>query len=238
MPQSLQSRIAIHRIKDAMLLEGRVVDNATHAHHAMQVTWAVGEPARLSLDEPLTGGIVVIEGGVRHALRLERGVVCLLEPQGEVAQGIRQRWLRGEASVVRERPVESCDPEELFASLSHHAAPRKGDPRVTHVLDWLDQLEEQGRWREAELSSAARRVHLSASRFRHLFAERVGSSWRSYIRWRRALVATKLALEGKGLTQAAHAAGYADSAHLSRQFKELFGFTPSSAVGFSRFVQG
>jgi AraC-like DNA-binding protein len=39
------------------------------------------------------------------------------------------------------------------------------------------------------------------------------------------------------LTQAAHAAGFYDSAHFSRCFKEWFGIKPSAVYNNSRIVQ-
>jgi len=39
------------------------------------------------------------------------------------------------------------------------------------------------------------------------------------------------ALEGASLTEAAHAAGFFDSAHFSRTFRQTFGFAPSTVLG-------
>jgi len=183
--------------------------------------------------------VLVVEGGVRHALRLERGVLCLLEPEGRTARAIRKRLLTDDADVIAEAPLSVLEePSALLAAIATESLASALDERIARVLAWLDELESSDRWQEVSLPNALGLVHLSESRFRHLFADEVGSSWRSYLVWRRALVAASLALRGATLTEAAHAAGYADSAHLSRQFKALFGFTPSKAVGFSRYVQG
>jgi AraC-like DNA-binding protein len=46
-----------------------------------------------------------------------------------------------------------------------------------------------------------------------------------------------LVAKGNNLTDAAHASGYADSAHLSRQFSDLFGVTPGAFAKNSHFLQ-
>lgn len=50
---------------------------------------------------------------------------------------------------------------------------------------------------------------------------------RRYVLWQRLRAAVELALKGATLTDAAHAAGMSDSAHLSRTFREMFGVAPS-----------
>ncbi len=224
--------------------EGRVVDNEPHRHHAMQVVWSRDGAAEvISEGGGRTGATVVVEGGQPHAVRLNDGVVALLEAQSVLARAIRTRWL-GEASVAvvsqqPRTPVSLQNTAELLRELapSEPQTPREDDPRIEAVLAWLDELERTGRWSEVSLAGALRRVHLSEGRFGHLFSQRVGTPWRSYLVWRRALVAVTLATRGATLTEAALEAGYSDSAHLARQFKGLFGYAPSRALAFSRFVQ-
>ena len=70
-------------------------------------------------------------------------------------------------------------------------------------------------------------MFLSPSRFAHLFVEHVGLPYRRYQLWRklsRALVAIG---EGKTLSAAAQQGGFADSAHLTRTFYQMFGMPPS-----------
>jgi AraC-like DNA-binding protein len=42
---------------------------------------------------------------------------------------------------------------------------------------------------------------------------------------------------GVSLTTAAHEAGFADSAHLSRTFKRMFGMTPSDLFKNDQYIQ-
>ena len=78
------------------------------------------------------------------------------------------------------------------------------------------------------LVDAAAHVGLSSGRARHLFVESTGLSFRTYILWLRLTKALELFSAGASLTEAAHAAGFSDSSHLSRTFRRMFGIAPDS----------
>jgi AraC-like DNA-binding protein len=78
------------------------------------------------------------------------------------------------------------------------------------------------------LTAVARAVHLSPDRFRHLFIEETGIALRPYVLWLRLERALAAYIAGRTLTEAAYAGGFADSAHLSRTFKRMFGISPAS----------
>jgi len=77
------------------------------------------------------------------------------------------------------------------------------------------------------LASLARAVHCSPSRLAHRFREATGVPLRRYVLWCRLRGAVEAAMRGSSLTEAAHAAGFADAAHLSRTFRATFGIVPS-----------
>ncbi|MEO8445525.1 MAG: AraC family transcriptional regulator, partial [Gammaproteobacteria bacterium] len=79
-----------------------------------------------------------------------------------------------------------------------------------------------------QLGQVAAAVHLSPERFRHLFVEQTGVRFRAYILWLRLESALGAYVAGKSLTEAAYAGGFADSAHLSRTFKKMFGIAAAS----------
>ena len=70
---------------------------------------------------------------------------------------------------------------------------------------------------------ASEGVFLSPSRLRHLFVEQTGLAFKTYVLWLRLQRALRAYADGANLTEAAHAAGFADSAHFSRTFKRTFG---------------
>jgi ribosome-associated protein len=69
------------------------------------------------------------------------------------------------------------------------------------------------------LRDAATLVGLSPGRTRHLFVQHTGLPFRTWLLWHRLVRALEGWSDGDSLTEAAHAAGFADSAHLSRTFR-------------------
>jgi AraC-like DNA-binding protein len=77
------------------------------------------------------------------------------------------------------------------------------------------------------LAELCRRAGLSSSRFLHLFKEVTGVPLRRYRIWNRIGAAARAVAQGQSLTDAAHAAGFASSAHFSSAFRDMFGMTPT-----------
>ncbi|MBS0389468.1 MAG: helix-turn-helix transcriptional regulator, partial [Proteobacteria bacterium] len=84
--------------------------------------------------------------------------------------------------------------------------------------------------RAVQLRDIAAAVHLSPERFRHLFLAETGVRFRAYVLWLRLELSLAAYVAGNSLTDAAHAGGFADSAHLSRTFKKMFGITAASVL--------
>lgn len=58
----------------------------------------------------------------------------------------------------------------------------------------------------------------------------MGVSVKRFLLWLRVLRAAQLAHQTRDLTELAHAAGFADSAHMSRSFVDLLGQPPSHTL--------
>jgi AraC-like DNA-binding protein len=98
------------------------------------------------------------------------------------------------------------------------------DPRILSAIDYINQHLD----RPITLDEVASHACLSPSRFRHLFSEQTSMGLRPYILWRRFLLTWELIMKGATVSQAAHATGFADAAHLSRTSTRTFGFAPSA----------
>lgn len=232
----------VRRDGDVVWVAGPITDNRPHKHQALQITWAApGTTARLRFGDTLIeGSCLGVDGDVEHMLTVSRGLVALIDGKAALARHLRTRFLADADAAIIDGPTWDGAfeaPDDLMSVLAGPVVDAHADARVHRVLEWLDTLERSGTWAEVTLDGALAIANLSEGRFLHLFSETVGTPWRSYLVWRRALVAMAVALDGASLTEAAQHSGYADSAHLSRQFVALFGVTPFAFARHSQFVQ-
>ena len=97
----------------------------------------------------------------------------------------------------------------------------QGDPRVADAIARMRHEPPDG----ISAVDLARVSDLSVSRFLHVFKDTTGVPFRRYRLWCRLRAVVKVAKSGASLTQAAHAAGLAGSAHLSAAFRDMFGLS-------------
>jgi len=145
----------------------------------------------------------------------------------------------GEVSVLRQT-YEGREGvswiEDALGDLVGFAEARAGsvDPRVRRVL---------GSLRRNYLTfdcvpTAATATNLSVSRFQHVFTQEVGVPFRRYRAWCRMRGAIAAVLDGSNLTDAAHAAGFSDQPHFSREFRRFFGAPPHHGLANARRRRG
>ncbi len=107
---------------------------------------------------------------------------------------------------------------------------RRVDRRLLQALDAIQH-------ERLSVVDAAARVGLSSSRLTHLMTEQLGAPPRKWAAWFKLTAAiTHTVLAGANLTRAAHEAGFADSAHLTRTSKQLAGVRPAMMLPQRVFV--
>jgi AraC-like DNA-binding protein len=217
-----------------------------HAHHAIQVTFGLGGWFKLdTADLSVRGEAVAVAADTPHVFEAE-GLIAMIfiEPESRFGRAVARDLFADAklAAVPRDRLEHLCarirdnfraatrDDEtlvtlgrDLLASL---AAGRTQEPdvRVRRVIAWAaSQLD--GR---VSLEDAVSVAGISASRLRHLFVEQTGLPFKTYLLWLRLTRAVDRIAAGVSLTQAAHDAGFSDSAHLSRTFRRMFGVAPAA----------
>ncbi|MGW0395047.1 helix-turn-helix domain-containing protein [Streptomyces sp. NPDC003042] len=226
------------RLRPGGLVYGGVIAPATaHAHHSVQVIAALGGDELLLAGpegEPFGCRAYVVPPGVRHrVLRgTPRGVLLHYDPASPA--GRRLAAPAGDAQGLLP-PALPADPFEaacaLDSVLPQDPLPAEArHPGLARVLAWLPEGMRDG----VRLSEAAAVARLSESRLAHLFQAELGLPFRSYVLWLRLMRAAELVAAGHSLTDAAHGAGFADGAHLSRVCRRMFGIAPSD---FTRWIR-
>lgn len=101
------------------------------------------------------------------------------------------------------------------------------DARAVNVIDHIAGLlaDEHG---GHEVQSLARRAGLSARQLQRRFVDQVGVAPKLYARLCRiaGVIQARNAAPSRSMTDLAHAFGYADQAHLTREFRDLSGRNP------------
>ena len=221
---------------------------APHAHHAVQVTLALtGRVNFTGAAQHVEGVAIAIAPDSPHAFE-GTGLVAHLfvASDGEAGRRLLRRLLSTGTIVpipadhLGDLPAQLRttfeDPRRTDADLravgralvtqlaGDVAEAEPADPRIETLIAWAS-----GRLDETvTLGDAAARLGLSPGRTRHLFVERTGLSFRTFLLWLRLMRAVELFAGGTSLTEAAYAAGFSDSAHLSRTFRRMFGIVPAS----------
>lgn len=237
------------------LFAGRAGHSSLHAHHAVQITLAVGGSFHVRLGASGTlveRRVAVVASDLPHELDGggEALVSLYLDPEGEYARGVERSVERTSATselarlgttlgdsdaapgALDRRHAREIASAILAAVGARYTSPSPIDPRVQRVLALLGAAA----GKKAPLGELAAAVGLSEGRLGHLFREQTGLPVRRYLLWLRLGDAVGELAGGGSLTEAAHAAGFADSAHLSRTFRRMFGVAPSAVVGGSRVL--
>ena len=223
-----------------------------HAHHAHQIALALeGEfRFRTQRDGPWSNyEAVIVASHCDHEFELDDIAVAHLfvEPETVEGRALARRFApqalsvlpdgaaRGVAGALRQAVLDNADEFALKAVARAGVATFSATDLVDPALRLLDPRIARAQQFVAErvrmpvsLDDAAGAAALSPSRFRHLFVQETGSSFRAYLLWLRINLAIEAASAGASWTEAAHAAGFADSAHLSRTHKRMFGIEPTA----------
>jgi AraC-like DNA-binding protein len=226
-----------------------------HAHAAVQLMIITSGAVRLT---DRTGAWTVVDTAALVPTAAEHavepvdpadGLMVYIDPSGAEGRELQElggtvgriddgvsAWVRAGSAAVAIRPeiagrqpAEAADLAltELVGDVRRPGSSPAVHPSLRRGVELLPTLISE----PLTLVDVARRVHLSASRLSRLFNEQLGLSFPAYVRWTRLMCALDHVRAGANMTQAAHAAGFSDSAHANRVCHEMFGLAPSALVG-------
>jgi len=206
-----------------------------HAHHAVQIVTATETfTVRDEHGARHRGTKVVVPADAPHRIEVgaQEGTVVFLEPESAPGRSahlraVRSGWTVAPVLTFTRRRSLAAVVDELIEHLTPVMTGDEATPRHSAVDDALRLLPSLVAAGPVSGTDLAARLNLSASRLTHLFTEQVGIPLRRYVLWSRLRLAIIRVQAGDDLTGAAHGAGFADSAHLTRTTREMFGLPPS-----------
>jgi AraC-like DNA-binding protein len=221
-----------------------------HAHYAIQIAFGPVPGIRFRSDEreawtAYAGAMIPSrQPHAMDATHVHASAVLLVEPETREGRALAERYLRGGIAAVPDAALADAAPA-LFAAWTEQRSTGAVAEAARHVVRVLaggvaPSIPSDERVLRAmtyvrthldgplTLDAVADVACLSPSRFRHLFVEQTGMGLRPYVLWRRFLRVWELLSAGTSLSAAAHAAGFADAAHLTRTSRATFGFPPSA----------
>jgi AraC-like DNA-binding protein len=220
-----------------LLYVGKLVATKRHAHHAAQILVA---PQGLDIEDGAGGRIractAVIPPGVRHGHgACSHAALLFLDGDDVTSRALSrdaaprcQSWARDtiELSVPRDPTPAQARAllSAIVAALDVRQPPRPRHPAARRMCAYLDGAD------RVDLAKLSHEAGLSPRQMRHAFTRDVGLPMRAYLRWKRVRRAIAAVEDGASLSAAAAAAGFADSAHLSRVFRAQFGIRPSQGL--------
>jgi AraC family transcriptional regulator len=217
-----------------------------HSHHAIQIVISLDQPVAVSghHEDWRKGHGIVVRPDTVHSFDCSGAFGAMLFVDPESSEGV---WLRtlltenitivpatrlassvSEIRTFAEEPFAGMEVGALIRHCVRAFSPgpppmRRLDARVTKVLNSIQASDDL----RVSLSAAAEMAFLSPSRFAHLFKQQVGLPFSRYMLWRKLARAMLAIGTERTIADAAHAADFADAAHLTRTFYQMVGMAPS-----------
>jgi len=221
-----------------------------HSHYAIQIAFGSERGVRFRTGDraewvEYRGAIIPSrQPHTMDATRVRANAVMFVEPETREGRALSELYLRDGIAAIPDAALAELAPalfsawEEqrragavrevawrIIQSLTGGVEPSVvSDERILRAVAYINRRLDA----TLTLEEVAGEACLSPSRFRHLFVEQTGMALRPYMLWRRLLRVFDLLMAGESLSTAAHLAGFADAAHLTRTCRRMFGFPPSA----------
>lgn len=215
-------------------------DAGLHSHHAIQLVRSLDMSFELIVEDETTRcEAALIPSGLPHSFSSDGNqlLIALIEPLGPrgtdlnlLATNLGRKCLGDRLPSVSptdiDNPIQMAG-DTLGALLPELPTYPTLSPHVVAALTYLDEAIEG----KPSLEQAASAAGISPSRLTHVFTEEIGIPFRNFALWLRLRRVVDQVSEGANLTEAAFGAGFSDSPHLSKVFREHFGMSPSALLG-------
>lgn len=230
---------------------GRAGDTRVHRHHALQLVVGMegSFEAQLGRASVQTFDALLVAADSPHRIEGHGLQLAIYYVDGSSLEGrALARWL--DPDTARTLPGDVADLRELVTAaigrpssavlpfVREQVAAQLRCPSTTSlpgdsVVESATSLLEGSIGAPPPVPDLAVRLGVRQRELSSRFRAATGLTIRRYVLWLRIKAAVSALAELKTLTEAAHAAGFADAAHLSRTFLQMFGVPPSESVAAS-----
>ena len=231
--------------KNFGLFIGELIENTPHKHYALQLSVSVKVNMFLLVNgnSEISGKAFFINSKVEHKLISKSNqLTILINPLSSIGHQLHLKFgntefllLKNKLSVELTEVLNQFESKEfMFEHLCESVSQilfryqcncesenHLGDDRIIKAIKYLDDNLEK----VLSLEVVSGHVHLSPTRFLHLFKEKTNLNFRRYQLWSK-LIKSLPYLTKHSVLDTAYAFGFSDSSHYTRTFKETFGVTP------------
>jgi AraC-like DNA-binding protein len=225
------------------IVRAGLMPNGVNQRPGMTLLLADGEPLELEID----GRSVVADAWLlapeirRRFVRPQPHVSITVEPNHPAYVRLL-RWVRLSQGAAHRFEVEEVKRAQLAELTmqrafdawlddlldSNHQPAATANPRLEYLLALVQdagiETSAEQIWQAFRLRYPSTQAHCS-----HWLQDSIGLPLRKLLLWQKLRRALEAASGTQGATEVAHAAGFADSAHLSRICLRTFGLRPSEA---------
>jgi AraC-like DNA-binding protein len=230
----------------AMILWGPGFRASRHKHHCVQLLMALDGNLRIRRgpgEKWRTCGAALVRTDAPHEVDATnlQFLLAFVDAESDLGASLLAK-VSSPIHVVEDTEVQAwrnalgppsaLDSDRVSSWICRYLLPYQRmptlHPKVRRTVSVL--REELATRRTVTLKHLAGIAGLSPSRFMHVFTRSVGVPLRPYVLWLRLQLACSELMNGATVTQAAHCAGFADAAHLTRTVRRMLGTTPGGLV--------
>ncbi|MBL7921976.1 MAG: helix-turn-helix transcriptional regulator [Bacteroidia bacterium] len=222
---------------------GRGFETDLHKHHALEFIFSIEGTFSIETTDKVFSDVtsVGIQPNVPHKFIGGDGVYLFVFIEPELKRCIQisdQLFDKDDVfipnisgKIINTDSITLLNLNEIARVLSITIADEEDyqifDQRIKNAIEIIKNYISE---KNLSLAYVSDKVNLSEDRFRHLFSEQIGLPFGRYVLWCRLQKAIVLVSNKLNFTEAAYESGFADSAHLSRVFMEMFGIAPSRVL--------
>lgn len=237
----------LYEANNHILIHTSSLQPSKHRHMAAHIILSMGGGMKVHCDgaEYLCHGIL-LPSGASHAVDTcgNPVLVFLYDCTTEVAKKIREIGCIPEEACkeIARLYADWVEAADSYYGFERAVLSRLGitgamanvtDERIRAAMKfiWAKSTE------KVTCQEVADAVHLSQSRFSHLFREQVGMTFAAYLIYQRILDVYTRMLRGASITEAALEAGFSSSAHFADVNRRVFGISASTITHDLEFIK-